>query len=196
MTDVKGKGHEKRGFLGKLKDKAIGTKEERAAAKQEVCLIQNVAHSFCLQDNTTQREREVRPSYSKTSARFAYMTYSERNTVVSSRRMLRSMGHRLKYIRGSSRDIPAMVTSKEVTSKEVTRKEVIRKEVTRQEVIRQEVIRKVMASRCTLNSKIVRVSEVEVVAWLFHCLVAWLVVSSSAICSGEDLTEVTGDFKM
>lgn len=30
----KGKGPEKRGFLGKLKDKAIGTKEERMAAKR------------------------------------------------------------------------------------------------------------------------------------------------------------------
>lgn len=44
IPNGKGKAPEKRGFLGKIKDKAIGSKEEREAAKrlreEEVCLTQ------------------------------------------------------------------------------------------------------------------------------------------------------------
>lgn len=44
-TSKKGKG--KRGFFGKLKDKAIGTKEEREAYKKEQARVRTTM--FCLQ---------------------------------------------------------------------------------------------------------------------------------------------------
>ena len=48
LPDSSKKGKNKRGFLGKLKDKAIGTKEERAAMKREQARVRMLeVRRFC-----------------------------------------------------------------------------------------------------------------------------------------------------
>ncbi|KAI0257663.1 hypothetical protein BJV78DRAFT_1164216 [Lactifluus subvellereus] len=48
VPDLSNKGKNKRGFLGKLKDKAIGTKEERAAMKREQARVRTLGvRCFC-----------------------------------------------------------------------------------------------------------------------------------------------------
>lgn len=77
----KGKGKEKkRGLLGQLKDKAIGTKEERREAKRL-------------------REQEVSFVHKTATHVLRTMSYSDGNALPSNGSMLRDLGHPLKCIR-------------------------------------------------------------------------------------------------
>ncbi|KAH9082195.1 hypothetical protein EDB83DRAFT_2336973 [Lactarius deliciosus] len=64
--DASQKGKEKRGFFGKLKDKAIGTKEEREAYKKEQARVRllDVAflYKFLTDQSRLDRERETAPA--------------------------------------------------------------------------------------------------------------------------------------
>jgi hypothetical protein len=64
--DSSKKGKEKRGFFGKLKDKAIGTKEEREAYKKEQARIENER-----QRQRAEMVRAQRALYAQQQARFA-----------------------------------------------------------------------------------------------------------------------------